>query len=61
MVIHLSYTEESYRTAEACLAGIRSHMTHGWGVSQLRGPLQGPFFVVFRMEERAPGIGPGAS
>lgn len=52
MVTHLSYSEESYRTAEACLTGIRSHLSLGWEISQLRGPSAGPFLVVFRMEGR---------
>ncbi|MEO8540823.1 MAG: hypothetical protein ABI577_13870 [bacterium] len=51
MVTHLSYIEETYRNAEQCLAGIRSHIEHGWELSQLRGPQHGPYLAVFRMQD----------
>ena len=51
MVTHLSYSEETYRTAEDCLAGIRGYLERGWELSQLRGARNGPFLAIFRMEE----------
>lgn len=51
MVTHIAYQEERYRTAERCVAGIREYIDRGWDVSDLSGPLQGPFIVVFRLED----------
>ena len=51
MVTHLSYDEATYRDAAACLEGIRRHLDHGWSVLQLRGPRDGPYLVLFKMED----------
>ncbi len=51
MVTHIAYQEERYRTAERCVAGIREYIDRGWDVSDLSGPLHGPFIVVFRLED----------
>lgn len=63
MVTTVAYQEEQYPTAERCVAGIRLYVDRGWEVSQLRGPVQGPFVVLFRIEDRpaAPPANPAAS
>lgn len=59
MVTHIAYQEERYPTAERCIAGIRGYVDRGWEISELRGPLRGPFLVVFRMEDVAAETAPG--
>jgi hypothetical protein len=60
VVTTVAYQEEQYPTAERCVAGIRRYVDRGWEVSQLRGPVQGPFVVLFRIEDR-PDAPPAAS
>ena len=51
MVTHVVYSEERYERPEQCLLGIREHVSHGWHISQIRGPRSGPFLVLFRIED----------
>ena len=51
MVTHLTYSEEHYADAAACLSGIRKYYERGWELCQIRGPANGPFIVLFRMED----------
>lgn len=51
MITHLTYSEEHYRTAAECVNGIRRYFERGWELSQIRGPKQGPFVALFRLED----------
>ena len=53
MVKHVSYTHATYTDSEHCVSGIREHVEQGWSVSQIRGPVHGPFAVLFRMDDRS--------
>ena len=53
MVKHVSYTQATYTDSEHCVSGIREHVEQGWSVSQIRGPVHGPFAVLLRMDDRS--------
>ena len=53
MVTHVAYDAVQCATAVDCLHIIRAHIELGWRVSQIRGPKEGPFFVVFRKDGEA--------
>ncbi len=48
---HVAYLHELYPNAARCVEGIRAKVTAGWHVSQVRGPHDGPFAVVYRMDD----------
>lgn len=52
-VWHVAYQEEHYLNAEACMGGIRRRLDLGWNLSQIRGPRNGPFAVIYRKEDGA--------
>jgi hypothetical protein len=51
MVIHVAYREEHYSTMDEFVRGVRALTDMGWRISQVRGPDNGPFAVVFRMDD----------
>lgn len=52
MVMRVSYDESHCIDATACFADIRTHLSQGWLLVQLRGAPNGPFVSVFRMDGR---------
>jgi hypothetical protein len=50
MVTHVAYDAVQCRTTSECIDAIRAHIELGWRVSQIRGPKDGPFYVVFRKD-----------
>ena len=53
MVTHVAYDAVQCRTTSECIEAIRAHVELGWRVSQIRGPKEGPFYVVFRKDGEA--------
>lgn len=51
MVTLVSYQEITVRSAVACVEAIRERVDLGWLVSQVRGPKEGPFTVLFRKDD----------
>jgi hypothetical protein len=51
MITHVSYDERGYASPRECLIAIRAHIDRGWLVVQVRGPEDGPFIVLFRMND----------
>jgi hypothetical protein len=51
MVFHVAYREERYKSPEHCVAGIRQYVAQGWDICELRGPSNGPYVVLFRIED----------
>jgi hypothetical protein len=50
MVTHVAYDAVQCRTTSECIEAIRAHIELGWRVSQIRGPKEGPFYLVFRKD-----------
>lgn len=53
MVTHVAYDPVQCRTARDCVETIRNYVELGWKVTQVRGPKDGPFYVVFRKDGEA--------
>ena len=53
MVTHVAYIELHAASANECLETIRERIELGWQLSQIRGPRNGPFAMIFRMNEAA--------
>jgi hypothetical protein len=51
MVRHVSYFEARYDCAARCVQGIRERIALGWNIVELRGPVNGPFLVLYRMDD----------
>ena len=51
MVTRVIYREEAYANAKQGLECIRRRVDAGWILTQVRGPANGPFIVVYRIEE----------
>ena len=50
-VKHVVYEQTSYRHPNDCVTGIRQHIDHGWQITEIRGSHDGPYLVVFRLED----------
>lgn len=51
MICHISYFEARYESATPCVRGIREQIALGWTIVELRGPANGPFLVLYRMDD----------
>ena len=51
MVTHVAYREELYDTVDELDRGIQTLIDLGWRIAQATGPDNGPFAVLFRMDE----------
>ena len=50
-VKHVAYEQASYHRPAECIRGIRQHIDHGWQITEIRGGHEGPYLVVFRMDD----------
>jgi hypothetical protein len=57
MVSHVAYHEVHCRDAEECISAICDLLHLGWNLSQIRGRRNGPFSLIFRMDDVSP-VGP---
>ena len=51
MYHHVAYREEHYATLGDFVRGVRMLTDLGWRISQVRGPDDGPFAVLFRIDD----------
>jgi hypothetical protein len=54
MAVHIYYQEDQYLDPTEGMAGIRERIHDGWQISQIRGPVDGPFAVMFQREHASP-------
>lgn len=47
----LTFREEHYGNATECLRGIRGHIAEGWAIVEIRGGADGPYLVLWRLED----------
>lgn len=53
MVIHFAYGEEHFATVDGFDRGVQTLTDLGWRIAQVRGPDNGPFAVLFRIDDSA--------
>jgi len=51
VIRHVSYREDHYPTARACVRGIQEMVTLGWSLLEVRGGANGPFLVLYRKND----------